>query len=268
MVERRHAKLGRSSRARANNAMRVLRALFNFAAGQYEDEQGGPLVTENPVRRLSATRRWYRVERRKTVIKKHELPAWFGAVLTLDPGVYDSPAGTARDYLLFLLFTGLRRSEAAKLTRADVDMQARTFVIADTKNREQHTLPLPDYLYDLLRVRLAAIGGDYIFPAAHGKRPLNDPRTWMEKVTEQSGVPFILHDLRRTFVTIAESLDVPAYTLKRLLNHKMDADVTAGYIVSDVERLRRPMRKISEYLLRVGKVESGSNVVRIGATSA
>jgi hypothetical protein len=33
-------------------------------------------------------------------------------------------------------------------------------------------------------------------------------------------VAFSLHDLRRTFITIAESLGFPAYTLKRLLNHR------------------------------------------------
>ena len=51
--------------------------------------------------------------------------------------------------------------------------------------------------------------------------------------------------LRRTFITIAESLDIPYYALKRLLNHSQANDVTAGYIINDVERLREPMDKIS-----------------------
>ncbi len=61
---------------------------------------------------------------------------------------------------------------------------------------------------------------------------------------------FTLHDLRRTFITIAESLDIPAYALKRLLNHKMNHDVTAGYIVMDVERLRESIQKITDDLLK------------------
>ena len=59
----------------------------------------------------------------------------------------------------------------------------------------------------------------------------------------------MLHDLRRTFITIAESLDIPAYALKRLLNHKTANDVTAGYIITDVERLRRPMQQITDHIL-------------------
>ncbi len=76
-----------------------------------------------------------------------------------------------------------------------------------------------------------------------------EPRKQMAKVIQESGVHFTVHDLRRTFITVAESLDISAYALKRLLNHKMNNDVTAGYIIKDAERLREPMQKISDYLL-------------------
>ncbi len=63
--------------------------------------------------------------------------------------------------------------------------------------------------------------------------------------------------MRRTFITIAESLDIPAYALKRLMNHKMSNDVTAGYIIVDVERLRKPMQLITDYILKcMGVVKS------------
>ncbi|MDG1286327.1 MAG: hypothetical protein P8P30_02045 [Rickettsiales bacterium] len=57
----------------------------------------------------------------------------------------------------------------------------------------------------------------------------------------------MLHDLRRTFITTAESLDISAYALKRLVNHKNSNDVTSGYIIMDTERLRKPMEQISAY---------------------
>jgi hypothetical protein len=41
-----HEKLGKErGEAYANLAMRLLRSLFNFAAGQYEDTQGRSLIT-------------------------------------------------------------------------------------------------------------------------------------------------------------------------------------------------------------------------------
>ena len=81
------------------------------------------------------------------------------------------------------------------------------------------------------------------------------------KIINKSGVSFTLHDLRRTFITIAESLDIPAYALKRLLNHKMNHDVTAGYIVMDVEHLRVPMQRISDHLLKLMGVNESTNVI-------
>ena len=70
-------------------------------------------------------------------------------------------------------------------------------------------------------------------------------------MTEQSGVRFTLHDLRRNFITVAESLDIPHYALKRLLNHRLTGDVTAGYIVSDPERLRGPVEAVAARILEL-----------------
>lgn len=239
-----HERLGKErGTAYANQAMRVLRALFNFAAGQYEDALGRSLITENPVKRLSQTRAWYRIERRQTFIKAHELASWYVGVCSLENN-------TLRDYLLLILFTGLRRQEAAKLEWKQVDLRAKTFTITDTKNRQSHTLPLSDYLFDLLTKRYQNKNESaYVFSGTGKYGYIVEPRRQMIKVTEQTGIEFTVHDLRRTFITVAESLDIPAYALKRLLNHKMNGDVTAGYIILDVERLRKPMQMISDHLL-------------------
>jgi integrase len=159
------------------------------------------------------------------------------------------------------LLTGLRRQEAAKLRWQDVDLKARTFVIVDTKNRDSHTLPLSDYLVDLLRRRKENSTSAYIFPGDGKMGYIVEPRLHIERVAEASEVPFTLHDLRRTFVTTAERLDIPAYALKRLLNHKMRQDVTAGYIIADAERLREPMQKITDFVLKAAGVKESAEVV-------
>jgi len=146
MVQLRHSALGKRSKARANNAMRVLRAVFNHAITKYEDAQGNPVIANNPVDRLSHMRAWYKVERRQTLIKPHELPDWYAATLQLNNE-------TTRHYLYLLLFTGLRRSEASKLQWNDVDFKDRTLTIRETKNHQVHVLPLSDFLYELLKKR-------------------------------------------------------------------------------------------------------------------
>lgn len=242
MVELRHHDLGKRSKARANNAMRVLRAVFNHAKAKYDDAQGNPVIVVNPVDRLGQIRAWYKIERKTTLIKPHQLADWYQATMQLN-------RQTTCDYLHLVLFTGLRRSEASRMTWGDVDFKARTFDIPETKNHQVHTLPLSDFLYDLLKRRFNERTSNYVFPSDTERGYLFNPKTAVKRVADLSGVSFTLHDLRRTFITIAESLDIPAYALKRLLNHKDSNDVTAGYIVSDVSRLRVPMQLITDFIV-------------------
>lgn len=256
-IERKHREIGERSPAQANLTMRFVRALLNFAIGQYEDASGNPIITINPTQRLSQTRSWYRVDRRNTVIKAHDLPLWFKAVNNLTNDAVGPNRELIRDYLLLLLFTGLRREEGLSLAWKQVDLRAKTLTIPDPKNRQPHVLPLSDFLYTLLMRRYKEGGKNslFVFPGDGVKGYLNEPRKQMNKVIEESNVAFTLHDLRRTFITVAESLDISAYALKRLANHKMANDVTAGYIISDVERLREPMQRISDFLVRASKTE-------------
>jgi integrase len=249
MVEKRHRGHGEErSEARANLAMRYLRALFNFAQAHYQDDEGRPLIDGNPVKKLSQKRAWFRVERRQTVIKPHELAAWWKAV-------EEQGNPTLRDYFQFVLLTGVRRKEAGLLKWTEVDLKSRTFTVLDPKNHHDHTLPLSDYLFDLLTRRKAEAVNEYVFTDQEGNRPQN-PQKAQVRILEASGVSFCIHDLRRTFATIAESLDIPAYALKRLLNHANGSDVTAGYIVASTERLREPMQKITDYVLKASGIKS------------
>ena len=55
-------------------------------------------------------------------------------------------------------------------------------------------------------------------------------------------------------------MDISVYALKRLLNHKMTNDVTAGYIITDVDRLRVPMQKITDYILLQGGLKTAATI--------
>ncbi|RLJ18637.1 integrase [bacterium endosymbiont of Escarpia laminata] len=263
-VAKRHAKLGERSPSRANNAMRVLRAVFNFAEGQYEDSQGRSLFPENPVSRLSHTRAWYKVDRRHTVIKRSDLPTWYEAVNYLKTGTSEPQPHAVADYLLLLLFTGMRRGEGMRLRWEHIDEADRSFMLPDTKNREPLKLPLSDFVYELLMSRKAVVeGSPFVFPGEGESGHLQEPRPQIKKVIERSGIDFTLHDLRRTFVTVADGLDISYSALKRLVNHKTGNDVTEGYIISGVERLRSPMQRVTDFLKVQMGIAKASNVVSI-----
>lgn len=272
-VVRRHRELGQASgEAYANLAMRFLRSIFNFAIPNYEDGFGKPLLTENPVLRLTQTRGWYRSERRQTVIKVHQLPAWYVAVEALRSDKNDF-GDTVADYLLTLLFTGLRRQEAAQLTWDTVDLKDRALVIPDPKNREPFLLPFSDYVAGIFERRHKAAeendeaDSKFVFPGYGTKRYLIEPKKQIAKVIEKSEVSFTIHDLRRTFITVAESIDIQPYAIKRMVNHKLRGDVTAGYIVANVERLREPVRRVSDFLLKACLVLPSAAVIPFDRTA-
>jgi integrase len=249
MVELKFRKISKISTSQANKTMRNFRAVMNYAIMKYEDSNGDSIFRHNPVVRITQLRAWHRPVRKNTLIKHYDLAPWYLAVMNLTNDSIAPNREVVRDFLLFVLMTGLRRNEAAKLTWNRVDLKDKTFVIKDTKNHSDHILPLTDFLYELLTKRKGEAKTKYVFPNETNTGYMTDPKKQIANVVKESGVNFSTHDLRRTFITIAESLDISAYALKRLLNHKMTNDVTAGYIISDVERLRMPMQKISNYIL-------------------
>ncbi len=252
MIEKQHKQISNTPGVRgnreavANSAMRILRTVFNYANATYEDADGKSLMPENPVKRLTQIRAWNKIPRRQDVIQQEDLQDWYQSVMQLENT-------TVRDYLLLCLFTGLRRTEAMKLKWNNVDFKkTKTLTIpaTDTKNHDVHQLPLSDFLVEMFneRSKVRRIDNNYVFPAEQGNGHIVEPKRVIAKVIEKSKVKFSMHTLRRTFETTAERLDLPYYALKRLLNHRLPNDVTSGYIVTSVDRLKEPMKKISECL--------------------
>jgi integrase len=256
MILQRYAELSKRGKTTASRHMRFLRALFSFAQSRYTDAVGNPILTNNPVLVLTKLKVWHRASRRRTYITESELSKWFDAVTSLRRDEGSEFTTTAMDYLQFLLLTGLRREEAARLTWDRVDLVNRTFTVTDTKNRNDHILPLSNYLTDLLKARNDRATNVYVFSGNGPNGHLVNVYKHIENVTSISGVKFCLHDLRRTYATAADTLDLSDSVVKRLLNHSLPTDVTSGYIVNGVQRLRQPMQRITDYLLSQGGVRS------------
>lgn len=258
MIERQHKSLGEErGKVYANFSMRILRLLFNFAIGKYETTKGESLIRDNPVKRLSDTKAWYKVTRRTDYIAPEDFPAFFASLEQL-------ANDTMRDYFLVLLFTGLRREEAAQLRWENINLSSATLTVPDTKNNEPHILPLSNYLLDIFKKRKAEAGGsEWVFSGEKPDQHIVEPRRSLEIIKKESGLEISIHGFRRTFATLAESLDISTYTVKRLLNHKMPGDVTAGYIVKDIGRMREPMQRITDFILAKSGTQAPGKVLQI-----
>src|SRR5262249_31341667 len=174
---------------------------------------------------------------------------------------------TVRDLLITLLLLGLRRAEALTLKWESVDLKGKTLTIQKTKNYEPKTLPFGPYLAQLLNARfIAGAGAPYVFPSAQdAQKHLIEPRNVVQEINKASSVVHTLHDLRRSFATFLESLDISVYAARKLMGHKAGAgDVMARhYVVTDVERLRPAIEKLENFVLSAGKVIEAGEVVPI-----
>ena len=245
MVMRKFRKVSsESGPALANLEFRFLRALMNFAMGQYENSKGKPLVSVNPVSRLSETKAWHRIKRRQTIIDKSDLPKWYKAVRNLVNEDF-------RDYLTLLLLTGVRRSEGFQLQWSDIDLRNKTFIIQDTKNHNPLSLPMGSFLYKMFKERKRTSKSEWVFPGTGRTKHMVDPKGALKEIKETTGIKFSFHDLRRLFITTTDSLDISTYAMKALVNHSLNGDVTGGYIVSDPQRLKEPMQRIETHLLKL-----------------
>ena len=237
-VKEKHREIGERSEAQANLSMRYFRAVINHVMDNHFDADDNPIILHNPVRALK--RQWYSVRPKDDYLQEHQFQAWLEAVRKLDNDI-------ARDYLTFLLLTGLRRSEALGLAWENVDMKAETIIIPDPKNRRAHILPITTAMKEILKRRLDLRVGDLVFESPAG--PFGNVDGAVKQVREECGFYFSAHGLRRTFATIANDIGLGAYTIKALMNHQDANDITASYIQRTATKLREPMQRITDYIM-------------------
>lgn len=250
MVQDKHKALTQNSPAQANLAMRVFRAVYNFAVEHYLDDNENPLLPAvSPTKTLTAKKAWNKIKRKKTYINEDRLPDWVKAVVEFEHR--GQSLETNKDFLLTLILTGFRRSECESIAWSAIDLKYGFISSIDPKNSEVHTLPMGDVLWAMMKKRRKYITGNWVFPSAKSASGhiVNISKV-REKINDKCGVKFTFHDLRRTFASIAENLDYGKYTIKRLLNHKEDDnDVTAGYVQISDKKLRQAMNDIESMIL-------------------
>lgn len=249
MIERKFDDESKKGKASANRKFRFLRALLNFAMEKYAVD-GNPLIPSNPCQRLSALKKWHKIERRTRYIRPEQMKRWFDA-LKYRPD--DSPhLNDVRDLCSLLILTGLREQEGASLRWNDVDLTQKMITIRRTKNSRIHRLPIGPWLTNALAYRRIQCGlSEFVFPAKSKQGHLVYHHKAVIKLVKLGGIDFRLHDLRRTFASVVniKVRDASVYTIKRLLNHSSGTDVTAGYIQHDIEDLRSAMEIVEQTIL-------------------
>jgi integrase len=221
-----------TGQASADGVMRELRAIW------YHQAELDPTMPPNPVKMKKG---WFKVQARNGSVAREQLPSFFAAVDGLD-------SRTSRDYLLLLLFTGLRRGEAAGLRWSEIDFAARLIRLpaARTKTKRGLDLPMSGFVRDLLVARRAiGVEGPFVFTAASRSGHVEEPKFALAQVATACGVAVTAHDLRRTFTTIANGT-VSGRDARALVNHSVGGNVHDDYDQVTAEELRAAAQKVGE----------------------
>ncbi len=232
-VRMRHSRIGAKAPYSANGTFRIFRAIYNTALKEYE-------LPANPCVAIH----WYKERRRQEPVD--DLHAWYRKVMGIDNRV-------RRTYQLFVLFTGLRRRDAAATRWEDVDFEAGTLHRPKPKGGEDRafTVPLSRFALGLLRFRqrqnaILFPGSEWVFPTRLRDRSVTNIK---EPQEYRRGLPSP-HRLRDTYHTACQEAGLSPYDIDVLSNHRPPrGTVSAGYIRQSVEHLRECQEKVSSHLL-------------------
>jgi integrase len=135
--------------------------------------------------------------------------------------------------LRFLLMTGQRIGEAQALLWTDIKDNIWHLPATITKNKKAHWVPITPEVQKILDAQ-----------PEHGRRVFKSisataTQAWVRRWCDRNKIEdrFTPHDLRRTYVTRMNDLDVEPYVVEKLVNHTMTG-VMAVYNHAEYEEQR------------------------------
>ncbi|MBF7982650.1 MULTISPECIES: tyrosine-type recombinase/integrase [Rahnella] len=176
------------------------------------------------------------------------------------------------DYLLLTILLGARKEETASLRWREsltseeakiisyVDLDNRIIRFYDTKNRNDHELPVCDAVKRILEDRRDIVTNTetcpdkqkWVFPARSPRSKAghySDSKSLREYLCQDAGIVKLgMHDLRRTFGRVAEEHTSYA-VVKRLLNHRNTTDPTERYAIPEQTRILEALQRIELHML-------------------
>jgi integrase len=180
---------------------------------------------------------------KKSALPASSLAQWFKELPRVE--------GQRPDLWLLGIMTGLRRGDLATVRREHVDLGRATLHLPKPKGgaRRAYTIPLSDAALALVERVLRSHNSEWLFPSPESKsghiaRPEPLP-------TDGFTVNWSMHDLRRTYASIAAAVLSNDFHISALMNHKKKG-VTAGYVQLEPDDLRASQQAVTDRLRKLG----------------
>lgn len=221
----------RGANVQAGNVLRELTAAYEYSIGlgRFADEFANPALLAKAGFKQAKVR--LTSQRGSRVLSDKEL----ARVIKWLPGSGFSV--TQKNVLRFTLWTGCRTGEVCNAEWRDVDLQAGTWHLRDSKNGAERYVQLSDQAIQFLE-NLRLTTDEYLFPSTRTKRPiqqkslsetkwhLRNPdkvkerhnykphQLWLDTIDDWSP-----HDLRRSVRTGLSRLGCPNEVAEAILGH-------------------------------------------------
>jgi len=231
-------------------ALAVVRQVLNYAANN------GLFFGTNPAGPAGKVKRPRADNRRTRYLTEVEAEALLAALKEKSQDVHDQA--------LLSLHTGVRAGEIFSLTWGDVNLDAGTILIKDTKSGHNRHAFITDRVRAMLKSRPAGKPNDLVFPARNGKKTPQISNTFERVVADlklNQGITdrrqrVTFHTCRHTFASRLVERGVDIYHVKELLGHQT-IELTARYSHLSDGSLRAAVARLEQ-------AEPGA-VVELGA---
>jgi site-specific recombinase XerD len=151
------------------------------------------------------------------------------------------------------LYAGLRKGEVLRLGFNDVNLRDGTLFIASSKGEKDRVVTMAPELRAVLtryigerRMRFGADAGPGFLLSPVSRQAISETtlRRIVRAVRRASGIPFSMHSLRHSFITLLLMNGTPIHVAQHLAGHAK-ITTTAGYLALTDTDLRREIQKVS-----------------------
>jgi integrase len=227
----------------ANRLLALLRSIFNFAI---KHGWQGP----NPATGIDR----FPEEERERFIEPHELPRVWKALHA------KATSSDFRDFILFSLYTGARRSNVLSARWEEVSIDDAKWTVPGTKTKNGKPMPVPlspEVLVIVTRRKKYATS-EWVFPSTHPRRKsksghFEEPKSqWKELLQRAKIANLRLHDLRRTLGSWQAATGASTLIIGRSLGH-LDQATTHIYSRLNLDPVRKSVSTATAAIVAAAK---------------
>lgn len=247
-IARLHGKIGAKTPYQANRLLEILRKAFNLGA-----DWGYVPAGTNPARGIKR----FKETKRDRWVQPDELPRLAQAI-----DAEESPF--VRGAIWCYLLTGVRKNELLPIRWEDVDIEARTMYIRQTKNGAPFVCHMNAPALEILRGLPRFAGNPHVFPSPRkpGAAMCDIQPAW-ERVRKAAGLEDLrLHDLRRTFGSMLATSGTPLLMIAKALHHTSTVPTEIYARLAD-DPVHDAIDALGERLMEAARPKPVDNVVNL-----